>query len=189
MTQQRRFACFALALLLALPVAAGAATDGRWLHVKVHEEGGENTRVTVNLPVALLESALPMLEHADEIQGGRLQIDESDLTIEDLRGVLAELESSPDATFAEVETDTETIVFFKQGDYLRVETDASRDGTEIRAQFPIVVLRALLSGPDNQLDLAAAVRALAAHGGGDLVTVRDGETQVRVWIDDRPGAD
>lgn len=173
------------ALLFALPAAA----QDLWLHVKVDESGGDNARVTVNLPIALLESALPMIESAGEIEDGRIVIHDADVSVDDLRRVLDELTRSPDATFAEVETDTERIVFFKDGAYLRVETDATAEGTEIRAQFPIAVLEALLSGPGDQLDVAAALKALAAHGPGDLVTVRDRDATVRVWIDDLPEAD
>lgn len=174
-----------LALLFALPAAA----QDLWLHVKVDESGGENARVTVNLPISLLESALPMIESAGELQDGHIVIDDSDVSIDDLRRILYALTDAPNATFAEVETDTERIIFFKDGDYLRVETDASADGTEIRAHFPIAVLEALVSGTGNQLNVAAALQALAAHGPGDLVTVRDHDATVRVWIDDLPGAE
>ena len=182
----RRFLAFAAIALLA--AALPAAAQDLWLHVKVHEQGGDNARVTVNLPISLIESALPLIEGAEEIEDGRIVIDDTDVEIEDLRRVLDSLHGSPDATFAEIETDTERIVFFKDGDYLRVETDATAEGTEIRARFPIAVLEALLSGPENQLDIAAALRALAAHGPGDLVTVRDHDATVRVWIDDLPEA-
>lgn len=174
-----------LALLFALPAAA----QDLWLHVKVDEAGGENARVTVNLPISLIQSALPMIESAGEIQDGRIVIDDSEVSVDDLRGILTALTDSPDATFAEVETDTERIVFFKDGAYLRVETDASAEGTEIRAHFPIAVLEALVSGAGNELNVAAALQALAAHGPGDLVTVRDHDATVRVWIDDLPEAD
>lgn len=174
-----------LALLLALPAAA----QDLWLHVKVHESGGDNARVTVNLPISLLESALPMIESSGEMEDGRIVIHDSDVTVDDLRRVLIALNDAPDATFAEVETDDERIVFFKDGAYLRVETDASAEGTEIRAHFPIAVLEALVSGTGNELNVAAALQALADHGPGDLVTVRDRDATVRVWIDDLPEAD
>jgi len=175
----------ALALLVALPVAAQTASQDLWIHVKVHEEGGDNTRVTVNLPVTFLEGVLPLIESSGEfkVEDAKIEIEDSDITIADLRRVLQSLKDSPDATFAEVQTETENIVFYKQGDYLRVETEESTDGTEVRAHFPIAVLDALLSAPGEQLDLRAAIQALAAQGPGDLVTVRDGETSVRVWID------
>ncbi len=188
MTTRRSFAPLALALLLAAPVAARAQTQDLWLHVKVHDPSDQNAQVTVNLPIALVQSVLPMLDQTGEIHDGRVEIQGSDVSADDLRRVLASLEASPDATFAQVQTDTETIVFFKEGDYLRVEGTATADGTEIHAHFPIAVLDALLSGPGDQLDVGAAIQALAAHGASDLVTVRDGDKQVRVWIDGAPEA-
>ena len=176
----------ALALLIALPAAA--QSQDLWIHVKVHEDGGENTRVTVNLPVSFIEGVMPMLEESGHMDDARLEFDDSDVTVDDLRRVLQSLKDSPDATFAEVQTDTETVAFYKQGDYLRVETEESLDGatakTEVQARFPIAVLDALLSAPGERLDIRAAVQALAAHGPGELVTVRDGATSVRVWIDE-----
>lgn len=184
------FAAFALVAVLAIAAASpAAAAPDLWLHVEVNETGGENANIKVNLPVSLIESMLPMIEGASEIEDGRIVIDDSEVSVDDLRGVLASFVDSPNTTFAEVETDTERIVFFKDGAYLRVETDASADGTEIRARFPVTVLEALVSGTGNELDVAAALRALADHGAGELVTVRDRDATVRVWIDDLPEAD
>jgi len=47
------------------------------------------------------------------------------------------------------------------------------------------VVDALFAGDEDQIDLAGAIRALAEHGDGEMVTVTDGETRVRVWVDDR----
>jgi len=52
-------------------------------------------------------------------------------------------------------------------------------------RFPLAVVDALFSGEPGELDLLAAVEALSRHGqGGDLVRVNDGDTKVRIWIDD-----
>lgn len=183
-------AAFGLVAVLAFAAASpAAASPDLWLHVEVHESGGENANIKVNLPVSLIESMLPMIEGASEVENGRIVIDDSEVSVDDLRRVLASFVDSPNTTFAEVETDTERIVFFKDGAYLRVETDAAADGTEIHARFPITVLEALVSGTGNELDVASALRALADHGAGELVTVRDQDATVRVWIDDLPEAD
>ena len=42
---------------------------------------------------------------------------------------------------------------------------------------------ALLSGEGDRLDLQAALAELTEER-GDIITVRDGETRVRVWIDE-----
>jgi hypothetical protein len=189
MTTRRTPAIAAVGLAAVLAVSAAlpaAAAHDLWLHVEVQETSGENANIKVNLPVSLIESFLPMIEDNSDIRDGRIVIDDSELSVDDMRRMLDSFTASPDATFAEVETDDERIVFFKDGAYLRVETDARAEGTEIRARFPIAVLEALVSGAGNELNVAAALQALADHGPGELVTVRDHDATVRVWIDDLP---
>lgn len=171
--------------LLSLALAAGPAfaADDLWFHVKVREKGGDNANVTLNIPVSFLQSLMPMVAKQADLHGGRIAIEDKDVSTEDLRRVLTALKDSPDATFAEVETDNEKVIFYKQGDYLRAETREGKGGAEVNARFPISVLSALLSGNGNELNLQAALDALVEHGPGDLVTIRDGETSVRVWID------
>ena len=70
----------------------------------------------------------------------------------------------------------------KSGHWLLVESDESSD-TQIDVRFPLPVVDALLSGPDGRLDFSAAIRVLADYDEGDMVTVRDGDTTVRVWVD------
>lgn len=171
--------------LLSLTLAAGPAfaSGDLWFHVKVREKGGDNANVTLNIPVSFLQSLMPVVTKQADLEGGRISIDNEDISTDDLRRVLTALKDSPDATFAEVETDNEKVIFYKQGDYLRAETREGRGDTEVQARFPIRVLDALLSGSGNELNLEAALNALVEHGPGELVTIRDGETSVRVWID------
>jgi|CXWL01.1.fsa_nt_gi hypothetical protein len=171
--------------LLSLALCAGPAfaADDLWFHVKVREKGGDNANVTLNIPMSFVQSMMPMVSKQAELEGGRIAIDNKDVSTDDLRRVLTALKDSPDATFAEVETDNEKVIFYKQGEYLRAETREGNGGAEVNARFPIAVLDALLSGNGNELNLEAALAALVEHGPGDLVTIRDGETSVRVWID------
>lgn len=168
---------------LALTAAPAFAANDLWFHVKVREKGGDNANVTLNIPVSFLQSLMPMVAKQTEMEGGRIAIEDKDVSTEDLRRVLTALKDSPDATFAEVETDNEKVIFYKQGNYLRAETTEGQGGAEVNARFPIAVLDALLSGSGNELNLEAALNALVDHGPGELVTIRDGETSVRVWID------
>ena len=47
------------------------------------------------------------------------------------------------------------------------------------------VVDALLSAGKDELDIVAALRALAATGDTELVSVKDAENTVRVWIDSK----
>lgn len=173
----------AAVLVLAVLAAPALATEGLWLHIKVHDPSDANTRVTVNLPVSMIQSMMPMIAQHTEMENGTIVIDSEDFRVQDLRAALESLRDSPDATFAEIESDSERVLVYKDGDTLRIETVESDQGAEVRAQLPMAVIDAMLSRGDNTLDLAAAIQALVDHGEGELVTVRDGETNVRVWID------
>jgi hypothetical protein len=49
----------------------------------------------------------------------------------------------------------------------------------------MTVVEALLSGGKDELDILAAIRALARHGDTELVSVQDRKTTVRVWVDSK----
>ncbi|MCB1057228.1 MAG: hypothetical protein KDD11_17135 [Acidobacteria bacterium] len=175
-----------VALTTAFGAGAAQAAD-LWLHVTVHESE-ENANVAVNLPLTLVETALSMIQ-VDEIQSGMLQLDDdTELSAQQLRELWQQLQATPDADFVKVDSDDETIRVFKEGNYLMVRGTAKSDkGSEISVRVPAAVVAALLDGADdNQLNIGAALRALAHEGQGELATITDDDAHVRVWIDDRP---
>lgn len=179
-----------LTLALVATVPAAADTD-LWLHVRVDGRHGET--VSVNLPLSLVEAALPMIP-AEHFRDGRLVIDDHhwdsghDLSIADLRTIWQELKSSPDMTFVTVEDRDELVKVAKNGAYLLVDIeDDGRESAQVR--MPMTVVDALLSGEGNELDIRAAIDALVAHGEGELVTVSEEDEQVRVWVDRSPEAE
>jgi hypothetical protein len=91
-------------------------------------------------------------------------------------------------TFVTVQADDANVRVYKDGDYLMAVVDEHDDGAQVNARIPLAVVDALLSGAEDELDIRAALEALVAHGPGELVTVNDDETQVRVWIDYNPEA-
>ena len=182
-----RTAGLLLALALVLTIPAAADSD-LWLHVRVDGRNGES--VNVNLPLSLVEAALPMIPE-EHFREGRLMIDgrhwgsDHDLSVADLRNIWNELKSSPDMTFVTVEDHHERVKVAKSGAYLLVDIDDDgRESAQVR--MPMVVVDALLSGDGETLDIRAAIEALAAHGEGELVTVSEDDEQVRVWVDRSP---
>ncbi len=55
--------------------------------------------------------------------------------------------------------------------------------------MPLKVVDALLSAGKDELDISAALRALATEGDTELVSVRDQDNRVRVWLDSKNTAD
>lgn len=179
-----------LAVLFSIFLAGSAMAD-QWLHVKV--EGSGDERVTVNLPLSLMEAAVAMIpeEVTTDLEGEiQVAIDDVDMDWQDLRNFWQSVKDTPEATFATVETQNETVEVKKEGAYLKIRTTELRgNGADVDVQLPLAVVDALFSGPDGTINFAAAVRALAEEGDGHLVQIKDGDETVRVWIDDNDTAD
>jgi hypothetical protein len=181
----------ALTALLILPAGAARADGDLWLHVRVDSDRGE--KVSVNLPLSLVEKAVAMIPD-EHFRHGELVLDDihwgngHHLSIAELRDLWSELQASPDMTFVTVESDHETVRVSKSGGYVLVDAEESGDASaEVR--IPVSVVDALLSGEGEELDIRAAIEALALHGEGELVTVNEDDERVRVWIDGSSEAD
>ncbi len=178
-----RFIIAAAAILLL--TAVGVSAQERWFHVHV-TEGGENAAtVTVNLPLTLIETALKLVP----TQVGKemhVEFSEAGIDLDDLRDFWREMRDTDDATFVTVESNDATVRVAKEGDFLVAKTiERGEDGAQVDVRFPFAVIEALFSEDGDELDLAAAIRALAEYTDGDIVTVKDGDTSVRVWVDDQ----
>jgi hypothetical protein len=131
----------------------------------------------------MAETALGMIPE-EELRGGRVRFEDSEVTVAELRQLWNELQSAPDATFVDVEETDQKVRVSKSGGYMLVTAfEGGEKSQQVDVRIPAAVVDALLSGEGEELDIAAAVRALAAHGAGELVTVTDDETKVRVWVD------
>lgn len=178
-TKIRRGLLAGLILLLLTGVAAGG--EQRWLHVRVVEDGRDGETVSVNIPLTLVEAILPTI-HTDELQHGKVRLDDAELEGIDLREVLRALRDAPDADFITVKSEDETVRVAKEDGFLVVRADERR-GDRVRVTVPLEVVDAMLGADADEIDLLAGLRALADYDGGDLVTVESDDTHVRVWID------
>ena len=92
--------------------------------------------------------------------------------------------NSDDAEYVTVESEGQTVRVAKQGKELVVRVKESENGTAaVKARLPLAVVDALFSGPGEDLNLAAALKALQESGSGELLAVEDGSSSIRVWID------
>ncbi len=181
-----------LALILFASLAVQAASPERWLHVRVEETGPNAENVRVNVPLSLAEKVLPSIQ-AEHIDHGKLTLEEVDLHGVDLRTILAALRDLEDNEFVTVESNTDNVRVAKSRGNLLVKVSESRrsrdDGKEeletVDVQIPMAVVDAMLTGNPNELDLAAGIRALANLGDMILVTVKERNSTVRVWVDSK----
>jgi hypothetical protein len=190
----KRIVCPLALILLLASTAALAASNERWLHVRVEETGPNAENVRVNVPLSLAEKVLPSLQ-ADRIHNGKLRLEDIDTHGIDLRAVLAALRDLDDHEFVTVESDRENVRVAKSEGYLLVtvrethERDGKAELETVDVQIPMTVVDAMLTGAPNELDLAAGVRALAALGDMVLVTVKERNSSVRIWVDSKSTTD
>lgn len=164
--------------------ASGTAAEGSWIHVRVDESEGE--QVKLDLPLTMVDVALQMGGEkglgANDLRLGP----DSDVTVQDLRRMWAELRKAPDANFVDIRDGEERVRVSKRDG--RVHVDVEEDGRQtVRVELPATVVDALLSGEGDRLNLKAAARELGRTGNQQIVRIDDRETQVRIWVDDRPG--
>lgn len=169
---------FGIALLAAGMTVAQAQASDLWLHIKVHE-GKNDSRVTVNLPLSVVQKAGGLIPK-DARSSGKIRFDDEEMSIAELREVWRELKSKPDATFITVDERDSKVRVGKRGGYLHIE---ATDGEEVEVKMPVAVVDALLSGTGEEFNIGAAIDALARHGHGELVTVNGDNETVRIWID------
>ncbi|RPI24324.1 MAG: hypothetical protein EHM61_17430 [Acidobacteria bacterium] len=180
---KRRRLLLPVLVLGALTVMANAQSK-QWLHVRVDsaKKGGET--VNVNLPLALAETVLPLIKEK-EVSGGKIRFDHhNEITTQDLRKIWASVKDQGDAEYVTVQTSDMNLRVAMEGQYLVVRTDETSKN-QVQVTLPAKVVDALLSGPEDTLDLLAAVRALSESGTRELVSIKDDDTNVKVWIDDK----
>ncbi len=176
---------FALLLLVLVSSVALAQTTERWLHVRVDNTGEKGEQVRVNVPLSLAEAILPTI-HVNKLRNGKIKLSDVHIHDVDVRALLAAVRNSSDGEFVTVESERKNVRVAKSEGYLLVKVREKRKDEDVHTvdiQIPLVVMEALLSGGEDELDILAAIKALRDHGDVELIRVTDGTETVRVWID------
>jgi hypothetical protein len=169
----------------------------RWLHVRVENPDTKDESVRVNIPLELAEKVLPTINH-DRLQSGKVKVSEVDCHGVDLPALLDAVRTSKDGEFVTVQNKDSDVRVAKQNNYFLIHVvDKNRSGgkdhaakkSTVEVKIPMRVVDALFSGRKDELDLVAGLRALSAQGDTELVSVRDDENTVRVWLDSKNASD
>jgi ABC-type oligopeptide transport system substrate-binding subunit len=192
--------CATVLFLAAVPAAYGqagsassrqsASSGDRWLHVRVTNVDNKEETVRVNVPLELAEKVLPTIDK-DRLQHGRVRVQDIDCHGVDVHALLDAIRTSKDGEFVTVQNRDEDVRVAKQNGYLFVHVFDKKRPKESRVEVkvPMKVVEALFSGSKDELDLVAGLHALAGQGDTELVTVRDEENSVRVWLDSKNVSD
>jgi hypothetical protein len=178
--------CCALALTignLAVTAMAAPAPAERYLHVKV-DDATKGESVNVNVPLSMAQAILPTINKGT-LHNGHVTIGETDFNGVDVRALLDAIRNAPDNEFVTVKQKDQDVRVAKLNGNLIVHVlDKSKDGEKVDVTIPMKVVDALFATTkDNELDVAAAIRALSDAGDAVLVTVQDATEHVRIWVD------
>jgi hypothetical protein len=191
----------AILLLAAVPpraLAAGSTADDLWLHMTVEETDGEEVRIRVNFPLRFAEALLPLMNGGNLHRGRvRIDIDDSDMGANDLVAAWRAVKEAREGQFVEIhpargdrgDDDDEQVEAARVGDTLVLRARDTDSRAQIRVPMRVaetLVEAAVDSDADDsaEIDVAALLRDMREIGPGELVTATDGESHVRIWIDD-----
>ena len=165
---------------------ANVSSHDRWLHVHVSNPGSNEETVRVNVPLELAEKVLPTI-NKDRLHSGKVRFNDIDCHGVDLRALLDAVRTSKDGEFVTVQNKDSDVRVAKQNGILFVhvieKNRAKRSQVEVKV--PMRVVDALFSAGKDELDLVAALHALSSQGDTELVSVKDEENTVRVWLDSK----
>jgi hypothetical protein len=165
---------------------ASAPSHDRWLHVRVTNPGKDEETVRVNLPLELAEKVLPTI-NKDRLHSGKVRIDDVDCHGVDLHALVDAVRTSKDGEFVTVQSKDSDVRVAKQNGYLFVHVfEKNRPKhSQVEVKVPMKVVDALFSAGKDELDIVAALHALSAQGDTELVSVKDEQNTVRVWLDSK----
>ena len=183
-----------LLALSVLPAATAAAQTGTaWLHVRV-EEAKDATKVSVNLPMTVVEAVLKASPEMIQKHGKIHLGEEHGLKMADVRKAWKALSEAGDAELVTVESEDENVKVMRKGDLVQVFVDNKakpgkdgkpvKGGEEVRVEVPVSLVDAFLSGEGEEGNIEAAVAELQKRR-GDIVRVKDDDSNVRIWIDEQ----
>ena len=157
----------------------------RWLHVRVISLNDKGDTVKVNVPLELAEKVLPAIDH-DRLHNGKVRIGSVECDGVDVRALLDAVRTAKDGEFVTVQKkDADISVAKKEGQLLVHVTDKNHKDSRVEVKVPMKVVEALLSADKDELDVVAALHVLAAQGDMELVSVKDDDNTVRVWVDSK----
>ena len=167
----------------ALGAPAASASDDRWIHVRVDETDGGKGRVDIQVPVGMVSSLLPMLK--GKRAHGSIRVDCNDIDLAELRGYWKAVRSAKDGEYVTVRDQDADVRVSKSAGFLRVNVDDKDGGGRVRVKVPLPLVDAVLAGTDG-IDFGAVGEALAKVPVGEILTVDDDDSHVRIWIDGQP---
>lgn len=181
--------CSLAAGLVVSAKPAGAAPAERYLHVRV-EDPSKRENVNVNLPLSMAQTVLPAVNKGP-LHDGRVTIPSGASNGIDIHAIIEAAGKAPDGQFVSVrQRDQDVSVSKVNGNIVVRVRDTKKSAQTVDATIPMNVVSALVSGakPD-ELNVAAALRAITDASDTLLLSVQDATQRVRIWVDSSSAQD
>jgi hypothetical protein len=160
--------------------AAGAAPDDRWIHIRVDATDGAKGRVDIQVPVGMVSNLLPALQRAHG--HGSIDVDGDSMDLAEIRGYWNAVRAAKDGDYVTVRDEDSHVRISKRRGYFRVNVDDKGGKSRVRMQLPLPLVDAVFERGET-IDFEALGGALAKAPEGELLTVDDEDSHVRIWID------
>jgi hypothetical protein len=174
------------AMIVAGVAATGAwagSTGDRWIHVRVDDNDGGHGRVDIQVPITMVSGLLPALK--GRVQAGGIHVDRKDVDLDELRSYWTAVRDAKDGEYVTVRDEDAHVRIAKRDGHLVVNVDETSGGSRVRLKIPMPLVDAVLAGGDT-IDLEALGKAIEKTPSGELLTVDDHDSHVRIWIDTAP---
>ena len=197
-------AAIGLATITALPavtLAQNTAKTDSWIHVRVENRDAGGETVRVNVPIDMAVKVLPAIKK-DHLRDGKVRINGAHMDDVDLRAMLDAIRTAKDGEYVTVQSNENDVRVAKNAGYLYIHVTEknhknsadAKDAkptreSKVEVKVPMKVVDALFSSGTDELDIVTTLRALSSTGDTELVSVKDSENMVRIWIDSKNVAD
>jgi hypothetical protein len=188
------FSFLIVAGLAGSSIALAQSKATPWVHIRV-EEPGKSSKVSVNLPLSVVQVALEAApEHI--VSEGRINLGRHHghgdaeghhachhMTVADLRKLWREVSATGDGQFVTVEEKDEKVSIARKGNLVQIRAEEPGKNETVMVDVPVAVVDALLSGTGEELDVRAAIKQMESLR-GDLVRVKERDSSVHIWVDE-----
>ena len=136
------------------------------------------------------EKVLPTVNH-DRLHNGKVKIDCAHVNDVDLHALVDAIRTAKDGEYVTVQGNDSDVRVAKESNHLIVHVldKGKSKKSQVEIKVPMKVVDALFSAGKDELDLVAALHALSGQGDTELVSVKDQDNTVRIWLDSKNAAD
>ena len=171
----------ALAVFVVLALAVGITVlSADWLVIAVDEQGPDGVRLRSPIPLGVAQFALA-LTPVEILNEHIPAAPEFAAFHPHAISAIDALEKAGDADLIEVRDGNEHVTVRKVGGSIWVEVEDGRD--QVRLRVPMEALRGFVNAYDGErFNVAGLLSVMGSFPSGDIVHVRDPDTEVRVSI-------